>query len=114
MSSFTVTDPSTGKPITTLERADVAEVDAAVADAVRAQRSWAALAPVARADALRSFARVVEQHVDELAALEGRPGETVGAVARRWGFAHLGRFSERYAREFGERPSDTLGGPRTP
>ncbi|MBF4600461.1 helix-turn-helix transcriptional regulator [Frigoribacterium sp. VKM Ac-1396] len=51
---------------------------------------------------------------DELAALDGRPGETVGAVARRWGFAHLGRFSERYAREFGERPSDTLGGPRTP
>lgn len=51
---------------------------------------------------------------DELAALDGRPGETVGAVARRWGFAHLGRFSERYAREFGERPSDTLGGSRTP
>ncbi|MBQ9918617.1 MAG: aldehyde dehydrogenase family protein, partial [Microbacterium sp.] len=44
MSTFTVTDPSTGTPITTLERAEVAEVDAAVADAVRAQRAWAALA----------------------------------------------------------------------
>ncbi|ROS52573.1 AraC-like DNA-binding protein [Frigoribacterium sp. PhB24] len=51
---------------------------------------------------------------DELARLEGLPGETVAAVARRWGFAHLGRFSARYAREFGERPSDTLGGAGRP
>ncbi|OII13363.1 hypothetical protein BIU96_13760 [Curtobacterium sp. MCBA15_008] len=37
------------------------------------------------------------------------PGElTVAAVAMRWGFAHLGRFSGAYAARFGEYPRDTL------
>ncbi|TWX39986.1 helix-turn-helix domain-containing protein [Frigoribacterium sp. ACAM 257] len=35
---------------------------------------------------------------------------TVGAVARRWGFAHLGRFSASYHERFGEHPSVTLRG----
>jgi len=39
----------------------------------------------------------------------GEPGRTVVAeVARRWGFAHAGRFSAAYAERFGEYPSDTL------
>ncbi|MWV47922.1 helix-turn-helix domain-containing protein [Rathayibacter sp. VKM Ac-2803] len=39
----------------------------------------------------------------------GDPGAvTVSEVARRWGFAHLGRFSASYAHRFGERPSTTL------
>lgn len=43
----------------------------------------------------------------ELRACE--PGEVgVAEVARRWGFAHLGRFSASYASRFGERPSTTL------
>lgn len=33
---------------------------------------------------------------------------TVQEVARRWGFAHLGRFSASYAQAFGEYPRDTL------
>ncbi|KQQ05947.1 MULTISPECIES: helix-turn-helix transcriptional regulator [unclassified Rathayibacter] len=33
---------------------------------------------------------------------------SVSEVARRWGFAHLGRFSATYAHRFGERPSTTL------
>lgn len=33
---------------------------------------------------------------------------TVAAVARRWGFAHAGRFSARYAAAFGETPNTTL------
>ncbi|QWL31141.1 AraC family transcriptional regulator [Rathayibacter toxicus] len=33
---------------------------------------------------------------------------TVSEVARRWGFAHLGRFSAAYAQRFGEHPSTTL------
>jgi len=32
----------------------------------------------------------------------------VGDVARRWGFAHLGRFSAAYAERFGEYPKETL------
>lgn len=35
-------------------------------------------------------------------------GERIGDVAMRWGFFHLGRFSEDYRRLFGERPRDTL------
>ena len=33
---------------------------------------------------------------------------TVGVVALRWGFAHLGRFSRQYRSRFGELPSETL------
>ncbi|MFJ3385105.1 MULTISPECIES: AraC family transcriptional regulator [unclassified Curtobacterium] len=33
---------------------------------------------------------------------------TVGDVARRWGFAHLGRFSAVYLERFGEYPKQTL------
>lgn len=33
---------------------------------------------------------------------------TVGAVAQRWGFAHLGRFSSAYAERYGEYPKATL------
>ncbi|MBT2503824.1 helix-turn-helix transcriptional regulator [Curtobacterium sp. ISL-83] len=46
---------------------------------------------------------------DELRS--ARPGETtVGSVAVRWGFAHLGRFSSAYALRFGQYPRDTLQG----
>lgn len=34
---------------------------------------------------------------------------TVGDVAQRWGFTHLGRFSASYAQRFGEYPRSTLG-----
>ena len=33
---------------------------------------------------------------------------TVAAVARAWGFGHLGRFSATYRSRFGERPNETL------
>jgi AraC-like DNA-binding protein len=33
---------------------------------------------------------------------------TVGEVAYRWGFGHLGRFAKAYAERFGETPSTTL------
>ncbi|MEU8888378.1 AraC family transcriptional regulator [Streptomyces sp. NPDC048442] len=35
---------------------------------------------------------------------------TVGEVAYRWGFAHLGRFAALYRARFGETPSQTLRG----
>jgi AraC-like DNA-binding protein len=38
-------------------------------------------------------------HVDDI---------TVAEVARRWGFAHLGRFAAHYAERFGELPRHTL------
>jgi AraC-like DNA-binding protein len=33
---------------------------------------------------------------------------SVAAIARRWGFAHLARFAERYRGAYGEKPSETL------
>ncbi|GAA3340084.1 hypothetical protein GCM10017714_18340 [Curtobacterium pusillum] len=43
----------------------------------------------------------------ELLDADLRPG-TVGDVARRWGFTHLGRFSAFYVERFGEYPKQTL------
>ncbi|WP_297020665.1 helix-turn-helix transcriptional regulator [Thalassospira sp.] len=31
----------------------------------------------------------------------------IATIARRWGFAHMGRFAQEYAQEFGERPTET-------
>jgi len=36
--------------------------------------------------------------------------DTVSGIATRWGFAHIGRFSQVYRVEFGESPSVTLRG----
>ncbi|SFO52092.1 Helix-turn-helix domain-containing protein [Pseudonocardia ammonioxydans] len=38
----------------------------------------------------------------------GNPDVSIGAVALRWGFAHLGRFSAQYRSRFGELPNQTL------
>jgi AraC-like DNA-binding protein len=35
-------------------------------------------------------------------------GASVAEVAKRWGFAHAGRFAAAYAEKFGEYPSETL------
>jgi transcriptional regulator GlxA family with amidase domain len=35
---------------------------------------------------------------------------SVTDVATRWGFFHLGRFSQEYGQLYGERPSQTLRG----
>jgi AraC-like DNA-binding protein len=40
--------------------------------------------------------------------LKGSNGGSVTEVAMRFGFNHLGRFSEQYHRAFGEKPSTTL------
>lgn len=86
--TFTLIDPSTGRGFREVPRASVAEVDEVIARAVVAQRAWAQLPPVARADALRRFARVVEEHVEELAELEvlnsGHPIESA-----RWEASHV-------------------------
>lgn len=50
--------------------------------------------------------RLRRAHADLLAAAPEH--ETVGAIARRWGFAHLGRFATAHVERFGSRPSDAL------
>ncbi|PVE91006.1 aldehyde dehydrogenase family protein [Microbacterium sp. TPD7012] len=96
MSAFTVINPSTGAAIRDVARADIGETDAAIARAVVAQRRWAALAPVARADALRAFARAVEGAVEELAQLEVlNSGHPIGSA--RWEAGHVAQVLNYYS-----------------
>ena len=44
----------------------------------------------------------------DLLAADPTAGGTVEVIARRWGFAHLGRFASYYRHAFGELPSATL------
>ncbi|MFJ5270142.1 aldehyde dehydrogenase family protein [Streptomyces sp. NPDC088358] len=78
-----VLDPATEEVVATVPAATVADVDAAVQRAGRAQLRWAALAPGERARLLRRFAVVVDEHREELARLEVREaGHTIGNA--RW------------------------------
>ncbi|MGW7287128.1 aldehyde dehydrogenase family protein [Streptomyces sp. NPDC054847] len=78
-----VLDPATGHVVRTVPATTVAEVDAAVARAARAQEQWAAAAPADRARLLRRFAAVVDDHLEELARLEVlQAGHTIGNA--RW------------------------------
>jgi betaine-aldehyde dehydrogenase len=96
MSAFTVINPSNGAAIRDVARADIGETDAAIARAVSAQRRWAALAPIARADALRAFARAVEGAVEELAQLEVlNSGHPIGSA--RWEAGHVAQVLNYYS-----------------
>ncbi|AMO61040.1 betaine-aldehyde dehydrogenase [Mycolicibacterium phlei] len=70
MTAFEVINPATEEVLQVVDLLDEAAVDDAVEKAKVAQREWARQAPADRAAALRSFAAVVDAHVDELAALE--------------------------------------------
>ncbi|SCK54280.1 aldehyde dehydrogenase [Streptomyces sp. WMMB 322] len=65
-----VINPATEELITTVTAAGPADVDTAVRRAANAQTTWAALAPGERARLLRRFAVTVDEHLEELAALE--------------------------------------------
>ncbi|GAA2000324.1 aldehyde dehydrogenase family protein [Microbacterium ulmi] len=96
MSTFTLVNPATGEAFREMPRATVDETDAAIARAVRAQVSWAALPPLARADALRAFARTVREHAEELAQLEVRnSGHPIGSA--RWEASHVAQVLDYYA-----------------
>lgn len=96
MSAFTVLNPATGAAVRDVDLASVEQTDAAIARAVRAQRAWADLAPVARADALRRFAGVVEAHVEELAQLEVlEAGHPISSA--RWEASHVAQVLNYYA-----------------
>jgi transcriptional regulator GlxA family with amidase domain len=46
------------------------------------------------------------------ALLQAEREEGVAAIAMRWGFDHMGRFSSYYRKRYGESPSQTLRKPR--
>ncbi|PKW25927.1 aldehyde dehydrogenase family protein [Phycicoccus duodecadis] len=78
-----VIDPSTEEVVTTVDLAGLDETDAAVARAVEVGPAWRAVSPADRGMLLRRFADVLEEHAEELAALEVRnSGHTIGNA--RW------------------------------
>ncbi|MDB5447066.1 MAG: mmsA1, partial [Phenylobacterium sp.] len=64
-----VFNPNTGEVQARVALATPAEVDAAVASAVRAQQTWALVNPQRRARVMFEFKRLVEARMDELAEL---------------------------------------------
>ncbi len=88
MAANDVINPATEEVLRTVEHTDEAGVDDAVARAKAAQKSWARQAPAERAAALRSFASVVDAHVEELAQLEvANSGHPIGNA--RWEAGHV-------------------------
>ncbi|MDF1479226.1 aldehyde dehydrogenase family protein [Leifsonia sp. H3M29-4] len=96
MGSTTLINPADESVIREVEHTSLEAVDAAVARAVIAQRAWAALPPVERANALRRFADVVGEHIEELAGLEvvnsGHP-----VAQARWEAGHVRDVLNYYA-----------------
>ncbi|QNO36977.1 aldehyde dehydrogenase [Protaetiibacter sp. SSC-01] len=96
MSSTTLIDPATEQVIGEVRHTSLEEVEEAVERARAAQRGWAALAPADRAAALRRFAAVVDDHVEELALLEVRnSGHPISSA--RWEAGHVRDVLNYYA-----------------
>jgi acyl-CoA reductase-like NAD-dependent aldehyde dehydrogenase len=88
MSEFTVLNPATEQPVTTVTQASAEDTDAAISRAAAAQDGWRAVAPGDRASLLRRFAAAVDAHLDELASLEvAGSGHPVGQA--RWEAGHV-------------------------
>ena len=79
-----VMDPSTSQSLGTVPASSAEDVDSAVSAAAAAQPRWASLTPAERTKLLLEVARVVEEHIDELTALEcidvGKPIAAVSDV----------------------------------
>ncbi|WP_425837769.1 NAD-dependent succinate-semialdehyde dehydrogenase [Microbacterium sp. PA5] len=70
MSDYAVVNPATGETLATYPTATAAEVDAAIAAADAAYRSWGRTSsPAERAELLRAVARLHRERRDELAAI---------------------------------------------
>jgi acyl-CoA reductase-like NAD-dependent aldehyde dehydrogenase len=92
----TLVNPATAEVIATVPSATEAEVDAAVGRAAAAFDGWRAVAPSDRARLLRRFAGVVDDHVDELAALEvANAGHVIGNA--RWEAGNVRDVLDYYA-----------------
>lgn len=84
----TLINPANETVIREVEHTSLEQVDEAIARAVVAQRTWAALAPAGRAEGLRRFAAAVEGAIDELAMLETvNSGHPIAQA--RWEAGHV-------------------------
>jgi acyl-CoA reductase-like NAD-dependent aldehyde dehydrogenase len=81
--TFESLDPATGEPIATLAHGTAEDVDRAVAAARRAQPSWRDVDSYERGRILQRLAHLIEEHADDLTALESRDaGKLRGEAAR--------------------------------
>jgi acyl-CoA reductase-like NAD-dependent aldehyde dehydrogenase len=81
--TYDVVNPATEQTVESVALASVDDVDAAIARAALAQRSWRDVAPADRARLLRRFAEAVDGDVENLARLEvTNSGHTIGNA--RW------------------------------
>ena len=81
--TFESLDPATGEPIATLAHGTAEDVDRAVAAARGAQASWRDVDSYERGRILQRLADLIEEHADELTALESRDaGKLPGEAAR--------------------------------
>lgn len=86
--TFPTVDPSTGRTIAAVPRADSSDVDRAVAAAKRVAVEWQFTDAIGRAALLRTLAGLVTEHAEELAQLEAldsghylaKARELVGAI----------------------------------
>jgi acyl-CoA reductase-like NAD-dependent aldehyde dehydrogenase len=80
---YDVINPATEEVVESVSMATVEDVDAAVGRATKAYPDWRAVAPGDRARLLRAFAQRVDDHLEELAALEvTNAGHPIGQA--RW------------------------------
>lgn len=96
MTFTTLINPADESVIRQVEHTTIAEVDDAISRAVDVQRGWSVLAPAARAEALRRFARLIGEHIDELARLEVlNSGHPISQA--RWEAGHVRDVLEYYS-----------------
>jgi acyl-CoA reductase-like NAD-dependent aldehyde dehydrogenase len=88
MSEYTVLNPATEQPVTTLIQPSAQEADAAIGRAAAAQPAWREMAPGDRARLLRRFAEAVDAAAGDLAGLEvAGSGHPAGQA--RWEAEHV-------------------------
>jgi acyl-CoA reductase-like NAD-dependent aldehyde dehydrogenase len=88
MSEYTVLNPATEQPVTTLIQASAQDADAAIGRAAAAQPARRAMAPGDRARLLRRFAEAVDAAAGDLASLEvAGSGHPAGQA--RWEAEHV-------------------------
>ncbi|MHC5795363.1 aldehyde dehydrogenase family protein [Lacisediminihabitans sp. FW035] len=88
MTGITLINPATEAALQTVDHTTLEQVDDAVADAMSAQRAWAALPPAERAAALRRFASAVGGDIENLAGLEvANSGHPISQA--RWEAGHV-------------------------
>ncbi len=77
--TYEVINPANEQSVKSVDLADLAATDKVIEKAHKAFDSWKKIAPGDRAKLLRSFAQVVSDHREELAALEvTNAGHTIG------------------------------------